>query len=409
MSDSKVIWLINQYASTPDTGYGGRNYYLGKELAKQGYKVYLIAAGYTHLLRQLPSLKKEYLIEKIDDNFNFVWLNTPRYAGANDKKRILNWFLFSFKLLKLPNIIPEQPDVILYSSPSLIPYLGALRLAKKHGVRLIWDIRDIWPLTLTELTGTSKYHPFILIHQWIENLACKKSNFIVSNWPFAIKHLEKHGADSNRFLWIPNGFCKDEFNNQEELPEVVRNKLPTGKFIIGYTGTLGQANAIQSILDTARITNNDQSIHYVLVGSGRLEKDINEFININKLENITVIESIPKKQIPVMLNCFDVCYVGFNRSPLYEYGSSLNKLAEYFMSGKPILYSIDSPFKPVDEAGAGITVPAEDPQAIADAIYKLKDMTLAERAYMGANGRKAALEIYEYGMLANKLEKVMFD
>ena len=72
MTDRKIIWLINQYASTPETGMGGRNYYLGKELAKRGYKVYLVAAGFSHLLREPPTLTKDFLIEEINEGFHFV-------------------------------------------------------------------------------------------------------------------------------------------------------------------------------------------------------------------------------------------------------------------------------------------------------------------------------------------------
>ncbi|MDB9951860.1 hypothetical protein OAD57_00580 [Porticoccaceae bacterium] len=57
MTESKTYWLINQYASTPETGIGGRHYYLAKELANQGHTVYLIAAGYTHLLRTPPGVR----------------------------------------------------------------------------------------------------------------------------------------------------------------------------------------------------------------------------------------------------------------------------------------------------------------------------------------------------------------
>lgn len=31
---SKVVWIINQYSSTPSNGVGGRHYYMAKEMAK---------------------------------------------------------------------------------------------------------------------------------------------------------------------------------------------------------------------------------------------------------------------------------------------------------------------------------------------------------------------------------------
>ena len=87
---SKNIWIINQYASTPKSGMGGRHYYLAKEMAEQGHKVYLISASYTHLLRSPPQFGETFRVESTD-GIQFVWVNKPEYNGAHDKKRILNW------------------------------------------------------------------------------------------------------------------------------------------------------------------------------------------------------------------------------------------------------------------------------------------------------------------------------
>ena len=128
----KSIWIINQYASTPDTGMGGRHYYFARELAKLGHDVHLIAASSTHLLRRLPDVDDKYCVTEVD-GFNFVWVKTPVYSNSTSLRRILNWFLFSRRLRGLPKVIAGRPDTIIYSSPSLVPDLGAYRLAKRLG------------------------------------------------------------------------------------------------------------------------------------------------------------------------------------------------------------------------------------------------------------------------------------
>ena len=83
----KTIWIINQYASTPETGMGGRHYHMARELVKQGHKVYLVAASYTHLLRKPPKVEQSYQVQPIED-FNFVWMKMPYYDNAHSIKRI---------------------------------------------------------------------------------------------------------------------------------------------------------------------------------------------------------------------------------------------------------------------------------------------------------------------------------
>lgn len=406
MMISKTFYIINQYSSTPERGIGGRHYYLARELVDLGHKVYLIAASNTHLLRNPHNLRNDYKLENIS-GLKFVWIKTSKYNYAKDKKRIWNWFLFGFKLLKLPKIVPDKPHSILYSSPSLISFLSAFYLAKKFNSKLVWDIRDIWPLTLIKLGKFSKFHPFIIFLQWIENFASKKSDFITSNIPLAINHLLKKGVKKKNFLWIPNGFSEDDFKKKKFLNLRTANKIPSDKFIIGYSGTIGMANALNTLLDTAFLTKNYDDIHYVLVGDGSLTKEIREFILVNKLKNVSLIKSIPKKEIPSLLQHFDVCYAGLSKSSIYKYGIALNKLPEYFMSGKPILLSLDSVYKPVELAKAGLTVPAENPLAIVNAILKLKQMTIKQRKKFGKNGRSYAMRNHNYKIIARNLEKIL--
>src|SRR3546814_13988840 len=120
----------------------------------------MVGASYTHLLRQPPTTNQAYLLER-REGINIVWVKTPWYKQAHSKRRIWNWCLFAFRLLGLGRVIPEKPDVILYSSPSLIGYLGAEKLARRLGAKLAFEARDIWPLTLCDVGGYSASHPFI--------------------------------------------------------------------------------------------------------------------------------------------------------------------------------------------------------------------------------------------------------
>lgn len=400
------IWIINQYASTPQTGMGGRHYYLSKELARQGHNVYLIAAGFTHLLRQPPKLLQEYTIEPIEKGFDFVWIDMPKYSNAHDKKRVINWFLFTYKLLKLPKIIAGKPDVILCSSPSLVSFLGVERLSKKLKAKLAFEVRDIWPLSLVELGGYSPNHPFIKLLQWIEDRAYRNSDIVLSNLPNAVEHMVSRGMNRDKFTWIPNGFDLDELKNAEQLSKEVKSLLPTGKFIVGYAGTLGLANALEYFIEAAKILKDRTDIVFVLVGSGKEKQNLVQ--KAKGLSNIKFIDPIPKQQIQSMLAEFDVCYIGLTKDPLFRFGVSPNKLFDYLISSKPIIYAIESgKYLPVDEANAGLSIPAQDSQAIVDAVLKLKSMTPQERKQMGKNGKKYALENHDYSKLAQKLSKAL--
>ena len=403
-----TIWIINQYAATPATATaGGRHHHLSRELAARGHRVYLIGAQWHHLLRAGKELDSAPLMERVE-GYDFVRVPTPRYAHAHDKRRMLNWMLFAWRLTTLHRRIPDPPDVIMCSSPSLFAILGAERLARRFAARLVFEVRDIWPLTLVEVGGVPQRHPAIRLMQWVEDRAYRRSDRVVSNLPFAVDHMVSRGMERGKFSWIPNGFSKAEIESPEALGPEVRARLPQGKFIVGYAGTLGVANALDTFLDAAERLRDRENIAFVLLGQGKEKAALGASAARRSLTNVHFLPAVPKAQVQAVLDHFDVCSIGLQAESLFRFGVSPNKLFDYLIAGKPIIYGIDSgAYRPVAEFQAGIQVPPQDPEALAEAILKLQALPQEERRRMGENGRRAALTHHEYGMLAGKLETVL--
>jgi len=404
---SRTIWIINQYASSPSTGYAGRHYYLARELVAQGHRVYVVAASFTHLLRKAPETTGDITLEKAE-GFHMVWLRMPHYPDAHSKKRAANWFRFAWKLLKLPRVIPEVPDVVLYSSPGLVGFLGAQRLAKRFRVPLIFEVRDIWPLTLMQVGGYSRHHPFMRFLQWIEDRAYRDSDRVISNLKNAVEHMQARGMEPGKFAWVPNGFSMAEVSSPRPLSEEVSRRLPRDKFVVGYTGTLGAANALHVFLEAASRLRQHEDVAFVLVGGGKEKPELLAQAKTQGLNNVTFIEPIPKAQIQSMLQRFDVCFIGLTNDPLFQFGVSPNKLFDYMVAGRPIIYSIGSGnYRPVDDAKCGVTVAAEDPEAISEAVLQLHNVPKEDLDMMGENGRNYAFRNHEYGALAGRLSMVI--
>lgn len=400
------IWLIDQYASTPNsgTGGGGRHFYLAKELVKFGHKVTIISASYHHLIsdaKNIPS-GENVLIEELE-GVKFVYVKVPFYKNAHDKKRVLNWFLFAYRLTRgLKGL--ASPDVILGSSPSPFVSLASGYLAKKHSAKLIFEVRDIWPLTLIEIGGVSPFHPLILLMGWVEKRAYNNADLVMSNLKFSIDHFKKFGITDSRFYWLPNGFCKEEMDNHVELTQNELTQIPSDKFIVGYTGTIGLANALNYFVEAANLLKEHSDISFVIVGEGKEKELLLETVRGLNLNNVFFLPSIEKKKVFSMLQSFDACFIGWNKDSLYRFGISPNKVPEYLYSGKPIIHSFSGKGDLVSLAKAGYMVPAESPPEIANAIIRLKNLAQDERLEMGRLGRQYAVNELSYNQLAKKFE-----
>jgi len=401
---NKTIWIINDYAGSPYHGMEFRNYYFAKEWVKRGYEVYIITASYMHLFKRLPETNGVFTFKKID-GINYVWTKVINYGESDNKKRVFKWFEFTTKLFFLPVSKMKKPDVIIASPMAPFLVMPAYKLAKKFNAKFIYEVKDIWPLSIIELGNISPKHPLIKMMSWCERFAIKNADFIVSSLQNYDEHLKNDLNIERDFVWINNGISLDDMQKIEPLPKEIEEMIPKNKFIIGYTGTVGIANALDSFLETAKLLKNYDDIVFIIVGDGK-EKE-NLIKKYGYLKNILFIPSIKKSQVQAMLKLFDVCYIGLKKEKLFKYGVSPNKLFDYMYSAKPIVYAINSGKNNiVDLAKCGVTVEAENPESIKQGVLKLYGMNKDERKKLGENGKKYVLENFTYEKLAQKYERL---
>jgi len=397
------ILIINHYAGSPSYGMEYRPYHFAREWIKAGHKVTIASASFSHLRLTQPKCVKKNTIEFIDD-IQYVWFKTPKYH-RNDSKRVINMLFFVCQLL-IKNIPIDDIDVVIDSSTYPLTIYGSHRIAKRFNARLVFEVHDLWPLTPMELGGYSIWHPFILLMQWVENYAYKKAHRVVSLLPKAKQHMISHGMSPEKFVYIPNGTDISSWQISNFLPEehakLLKRLNDSGKFIIGYAGGHSISNALKYFIEAAAILKKQDNIHFVLVGQGPEKESLLLFAKTEKLNNVSFLSPIPRTSVPTILDNMNAVYIGWNRNPLYRFGVSPNKLIDYMMAKRPVIHSIEAGNDLVAESGCGISVPPEDPKAIAEAIVRLAEMSEQERTEMGKKGHDYVKSHHDYAVLAKR-------
>ncbi|MFY0604301.1 MAG: glycosyltransferase family 4 protein [Flavobacteriaceae bacterium] len=379
----KTIWVINMTAGKPDSGWGERHFYFSK-FWKESYDVKIISGSYNHLFHNQPLTNNRWFtLEEVEEGISFCWVKIPKYDGASVLK-LWSMIVFAFKVLFLKSKLLQRPDIIIVSSMPIFPIISGWYLKKKYKARkLFFEIRDLWPLTPMYLKGYSKWHPIVILMKWVEKFGYRKADKIISLLPNAHRYINKISNDETKFHWIPNGIDENLLIH-EKLPLEVIEQIPKNKFIIGYTGTMGMANALEYLIEASIELKVNTEIHFVLVGDGYLKKELQKRVHSNT--NITFISKINKNQVQQMLSYFDVCFVGRNNTPLFDYGVSSNKFFDYMLAKKPIISSSNKIKDPVELSSCGLVVKPESAVAIVNAIQKLYKLDSKERERLGLKG-----------------------
>lgn len=399
------IIMINHYAIPPIEAGGTRHYSLAKELIARGHKVHIVAANFSHQTKTpiVPN-SKEQVFERVYDEVPFIFVNVPAYQG-NSPARLLNMLSFSRRIqyssyFKYMN----SPDVVIGSSPHPFAARAAQRMAARWGVPFIFEVRDLWPQSLIDLGRISPKHPAVRLMARLEKHLYNHADKIITLLPGAHEYIKSMGIDVGKVIWIPNGIDFSLYN--QLFPEVKHDR-----FTVMYAGAHGLANGLETIINCAEILDKDygDKIVFRLVGDGPQKEDLKKMADEKQLTNVQFDASVPKRQIPGVLGQADAFIVVIMDSPLYKYGISLNKIYDYLVSAKPVVIGVNAFNNPVEEAGAGITVPPENPEALAKAVLELYHMKPADREQMGLNGKKYVEENHDFQKLAARLEEVLLE
>lgn len=401
------ILLINHYAGSPAHGMEFRPYYFTRHWARGGHDVHVFASSFSHLRSRNPEdvrlLRRENL-----DGVTYHWFRTPRYQG-NGVGRIVNMAAFlGWLLAMVPAILLwKRFDVVIASSTYPLDMVPAWLLARLQGARLVFEVHDLWPLSPMELGGFSPRHPFIRVMQWGEDFACRRCDLCVSLLPKALDHLRAHGLEERKYLHVPNGVDLDEWeSHREELgPGHVRalDELRARHgFVLGYVGGHGLSNALDTLVEA--VAAGPPHVGVAMIGSGPAKAELERKARERGLEDrLVFLPPIPKRQVPRALEAMDALYIGWQRTPLYRFGISPNKLFDYMMAGKPILHAIEAGNDPVADAGCGVSVEPENVHALLEGLATLSAMTPAERLTLGARGRAFVREHHLVNRLADQM------
>lgn len=400
------IWIISKYASSLEVGFESRLFALARRFVKKGNFVAIISSDSNHF-GIYPAYEDTYNFEKLGE-LNLLRIRTYKYIKTVSLQRIISWIDFEIKLFFAPLKSFDKPDIIVVSSLSLITILNGIRLKYKYGAKLIFEIRDIWPLTIIEEGGYKPWNPFVLILSTIEKYGYIKSDLIVGTMPNLGEHINNVlGRINKKCVCVPFGFDANFFSSSVADPEkfLKEYNIPKGKFIVGYAGSIGISNGLQAFIDCAKLMVNDERFVFTLLGDGDSKsKYLRQTSGFN---NIYFISKVNREEVASYLALCNVLYFSSLKSKIWNFGWSPNKLIDYMMSGKPVLASYSGHQSMINEAKSGFFIPAEDSSAIKIALENMISMNPDDLVKMGNDGKDWIVKNRDWDIVSGKYLEIM--
>jgi glycosyltransferase involved in cell wall biosynthesis len=404
------VWILNHYAEPPNEPGGTRHYELARHLRAHGWAATLIASSVRHVDGRQRLRDGEAVGTESHDGVPFVWLRTTSYRGngASRLRNMLEYAIASVRPSRLRDL--PCPDLVIGSSVHPLAALAGWWLARRHRVPFLFEVRDLWPETLIAMGRLSPRSPVTRSMRALEAFLYRRASRIITLLPNAADYIELLGVPRERVVWISNGV------NLSDYPDHAAH-VGEGPLSVMYLGAHGEANGLEVLIramgqirERTEAEGVEVPVRLRLIGDGPLKPSLQELAASLGLGPawIAFEPPIPRSRTPEVAREADAFVITVRNLPhLYRYGISMNKLFEYMAAQRPVVIAVDAANNPVDAAGAGLTVPPEDPQRLADALWHLAALSPEERAQLGRAGRRNIEQHYGYDTLAARLAAVM--
>lgn len=398
----KKVWILNHHANSMYFDEGGRHYNIAKYLKEKGYEPVIFCSNACHGNNKIYfedlKLWQEHWAEKIQ--VPFIYVAGRPYVG-NGKNRILCMLDYYKNVKKVAVEYAKRngkPDIIIGSSVHPLAVLAAEQLARKFHVKCIAEFRDLWPESIVAMGIAKKTNPIVVALRMLEKKLYIDANAIVFTVPGGYDYIterkwDKQIAKDNVF-YINNGVDLEAYmRNIEENVLVDKDLEDQNCFKVIYAGSIRRANGLTELVDGADILKNNGKLKFIIYGTGDYEKELKQKVQDNGQSNVVFKGKVEKKYIPYILSCSDLNILNYNAvaaAGFFRFGSSQNKLFEYFASGKPVLSNFQTNYDLIQEYKCGVSRELPNAQQYAEAIEEFINLDKRDYEQMCGNALRAA-------------------
>jgi len=308
-------------------------------------------------------------IEGID-----VW-RIKTYITANEGfiKRTFDFVSFMLSSLFF-GLFSRKIDVVIGTSPQFFTVISAWALAKFKRVPFVFELRDIWPASITAV-GAMKGGWIISILEKLELFLYHEAHLIISVTHSFKSELQNRGVSADKIRVVLNGV---DLSKYQPLPEKDKELCVTyglqDKFVVGYIGTHGLAHALDNIIEAAELLKAKDHIRVVFAGGGADRPRLERLVKKRDLSNVVMIPRQPKEQMQKLWSLCDVSLVSLKDRPLFATVIP-SKIFESMAMKLPIIISVPEgeSTEIVRAERSGLIVPPEEPSKLVEAILKIEN------------------------------------
>jgi glycosyltransferase involved in cell wall biosynthesis len=375
-------------------------------LKRAGFKVTVITSGVHYMTGEDTRPSKKWCSDEWRDGIRILRTWAPRGHRQRAWKRLINYFSYTLLSGLAGLTCVKKVNRVLAGTDPLVmmPVVFILSLIKR--APMVLDERDLFPETAIALGIMREGFLSTLLFQ-MQQFFRKKAIGLLAATPGIRAKLISYGfsEDKVNLLYNADVFLIEDMQNTNTSFRSLKQEL-NKQFLVGYSGGLGLANDIVTLLRAMRYLQDVEELGVVIIGAGERLQAYREYSLKNGLANVFFPGAIPRREVRPLLQQIDVC-IHLYPDKDHFHGALASKIFDYLGLGKPIIFcGRGDTANLLEMTKSGIVVEPEDSRELATAILKLfRDQAL--RVRMGRAARKWYEKYIEVDTTCSTIKKSM--
>jgi glycosyltransferase involved in cell wall biosynthesis len=284
-------------------------------------------------------------------------------------KRTLDYISFAFSSFWVG--LFEKSDVIVATSPQFFTTWSGWLLSKFKRKPWVFELRDLWPETIKAVGALDEGFIYNSL-ETIELFLYRQADLIVPNSWYFKENLISRGINENKLKVVTNGTDLEMFQPQPRNKTLLKELNLTGKFVVGYVGTLGLTHGLDFILKSIKELD-DKNIWFAFLGSGAEKANLKHLAKQLELNNVLFLDPVSKIEVSDYISLFDVSLVPLKKKDVFKTVIP-SKIFEQAAMKKPILLGVDGQARDIiEEYKAGLFFEPENETDFLKNLHRLKN------------------------------------
>lgn len=381
------VIMVSQYFAPERTAAALRLDPLARGLAAAGHDVDVVCQVPSHPEGVVhPDYRNGWVLRRSRDGFGVTHLRTWARPSKGSIDRLASYVTFA-GFATLAGSLISRPDVVFASSPPLSVAMPGAALAARFRRPLVLDVRDLWPEVAITLGELSSPRIARLLHAIEARLYAAAAAITVPTEAFRETILGT--APGTDVQLLPNGTTPLWIEAGRKPDSRREHNLPEEGFLWTYAGNVGLSQDLATAIKAAELLGD--GFQLLIVGEGASRPALERLASEMPNADVVFRDPVAPAEAARLMAASDALLVPLANNPTLAKTVPV-KLYDSCAVGRPVVVAAPGEARRLaQQYGAAICVSPERPDALADALRKIKDSPEI-RTRLVEGGRRLALD-----------------